>query len=275
MKYRILHRCINALKSTLIRVKDAQELSLQLQDLLAHPNFQLHTIELATFKFYTDLIKSLVKYSRQFGAPLSKSIKELLRALAKEEQALKQIWQSFSGGIAQFLVIVAITWGFIYSLELIINHHVSFPTILKVCVLQILGGFCYLVSFLLSYKREMGGFDQAFYTVYSVRSLLQAGLPLSMVLKQSQIQMFPNSKKFQYINTRIDYLTSHGLKQGGEVLVPLTEVIGDLWELHTSSYQKFNKILMLIKFVLLVLFFVPSYLLVTFDLVSGLMSYNL
>lgn len=280
---RALARALMVFKNTLVSSGSAQSLALQMQELLAHPNMQLQSIEMISFKFYTILIKSLVKYSRQFGAPLSRPLKELVAALRKEEQALKQMWQSFVGGLMQFLIVVMITWLFIYALKFIIDYQVTLSILYKVTLLQLLGGIFYFVGFVVSYQKVMGGFDQAFYSVYTMRSLLQAGLPLSMVLNRSQMHDFMNSatnsisnaKSFGHISKRLEYLTSHGLKQGAEILAPLNEIIDDLWVLHKNCFQHFNKLLLLIKFILLVMFFVPAYLLVSFDLVSGLMSHNL
>lgn len=270
----VMSFCNKVLMQVFIRPVRAQELHSQLQELLIHPNVNLQKIELVSFKFYTSLVMLLIKYSREFGSPLTGAIKELMRAIRSEEKALIVVWQSFWGGVWQFVTVSAITWGFMFALKEIIQHDVSAVTYLKVGLLQILGVILYVMSFVFSYLRVMRGFDKMFNALYSIRSLLKAGLPLSMVLKKSDLHSTPQHGHFSYIKQRLNYMTSQSLYQGGEVLEQLSEVIDDLWGIQEDYYKRFTKLLVFIKFSLLMIFFVPSYFLVTLDLISGPMGHN-
>lgn len=250
--------------------KNAQKLTLQIQRLIGTSNLNLQSINLVEFKFYTSLLLKLVSYSRQFGAQLNQPFREIIVALSKEEKFILKLRNTLFSSIFQFALISLLTWTFIYLLKEMVQFQVSNSSLVIILILQSLGLILFLLSFLPLQKKLLGDFEKAFFILYSLKGLMAVGIPFSKVLIYSDFENFPKSKQFNYSYLRLSELTKQAIAQGVNITNFIQEILEDLWLLQDQAFTKFNQFLQVLKFIFLAMFFLPSYLIVIFDLLNML-----
>jgi hypothetical protein len=246
-----------------------QKLILQLQQLQADQEI-LKSIELQNCKFYSDLIKKLIQYSRQFGSNLQGPTRELIKALKYERHFARNYYQSLFSGFMQFTLVTVMTWTFVYFVKLSIEIQFDTFWLLACGGLQLLGAIVYVLSFFVIYRIKLGHFSNAFYSLYTMRSLWGVGLPISLVVQKSEIGSIRKVSGMKFLLQRLETFTKLALSRGSSRHEDLDEMLEDLWMLHNDSFENFKRLLVGLKFIQLAVFYLPAYLMVVFALLSTL-----
>lgn len=261
---------LNKIKKMIKAPRNAQILIFQLQHLQSTNNINLSNVELVEFKFYTNLLKSIIALSRQYGHPLSKVIRQFISTLYYEEKFTKKLKDSVFSTLIQFLVISLITWLFIELLWQMVEIKIDSSVVLLIFSIQLSGVILFCLSTYFLYHKILSDFDRALFTIYSIKGLSQVGLSISKILALSKFEQFPKSNKFLFTYERLNQLTKQAITEGLAISKSIDDILEDLWLNQKHSFAKFRQILTINKFIFMAVFFLPSYLIVIFNLINNL-----
>ena len=229
---------------------------------------------LPQYKFYTNLLELLFENYRRLGIGIKKILPEIRSGMVKDLQFEKKIFDEIVSGLWQFMIIAVTTWSFVFLSSTLADIPRSWGTTLWMGVLQISGviAFFYLVSIFKSkifYK-----FSKSIEELYLFTSLLDVGLPLNEILSRSGILNgnLTSYKSFETISFRLNQLVSRLKETGLSPKEESQEIIREIWHLQEESFHKFTKIVQVLKFSILVFFFLPAYFLYLYSIFQFFME---
>ena len=228
--------------------------------------FQKRAEILPPYKFYTHLIKSILEYGRNFGAPVGKILHNLRQGLIKDRQFEIKFADEKKGGLAQFFLITCVTWAFLFICRQMIQ--VQTPLFYQIIIagLQITGVCLYLGGNYLLRKKLFLAFPPYIFTLTTLQALAQAEIPLGLILKKSGLGSLDNCFPLTHVHKAIEGLIDDWQSKGIPVQGRLNDLLEEIWFLQNTRFEHFLKISNLLKFFCLAGFFLSSYLLYLYSL---------
>ncbi|MDD4972796.1 MAG: hypothetical protein PHY93_00515 [Bacteriovorax sp.] len=229
---------------------------------------------LPRYKFYTNLLEQLFETHRRLGIGIKKFIPEIRSGLIRDLQFEKKVLDEIIGGLLQFLVIATTTWSFVFLSASLVQIPLSKSTIFFMLALQLGGVVVFFQLVKIVKSKTFLKFSKAIEELYLFSTLLEIGLPLNEILLRSGILQgnLINFKIFENLSDRIKKLIAR-LKETG--LTPrdeTQEIIREIWHLQEENFQKFTKIVQVLKFSILVFFFLPAYFLYLYSIFKFFME---
>ena len=218
-------------------------------------------MDLPEYKFYTAMIVHLMQYHRTLGIGLKKIIPELRQNLIKDIQFEQKIFSEVSSSFAQFFIICAVTWSFIFLSSSILNLPIRLGYALLIGLLQFFGVVFFLCLLKAIKTKMFSPFNSSFSELYFFSALYEVGVPLNDALLKSQLlsgdlivepKLSPLAERILKL---IDRLRQNGIPLGAE----LGEIKGEMWHLLEQEFIKFTKLLQMVKFFTLSFFYLPAY----------------
>ena len=229
---------------------------------------------LPQYKFYTNLLEVLFENYRRLGIGIKKILPEVRAGLIKDLQFEKKIFDETISGLLQFMIIAVTTWSFVFLSSRLAQIPISWSIIFLMVVLQIGGVFVFFYLLNLIKKRIFLKFTRAIEELYLFSSLLDIGLPLNEILSRSGILYgsLAKYKSFEVISKRMNQLVSRLKESGLSPKQESQEIIREIWHLQEESFVKFTKIVQVLKFSILVFFFLPAYFLYLYSIFKFFME---
>jgi hypothetical protein len=230
--------------------------------------------EIPRYKFFTVLVFKILDCARRFGGPRNVLLSGLKQGLVKDDHFERQIIEDRRAGYGQFFTVAAITWIFIF-----VSRHVAFisaPTgaILMVFGLHLLGLAAFHSLYQFHFQKCFAGFEEIFSCLYTCRSLLGVGLPLSLVVKEADTESIlkKGDMRFDGIRKRLSGLLQRLQKNGAPVEAALCDAISETWFLQEQAFETFKRRLLVIKYIVLIVFFLMAYFVYLFSILSGMLA---
>lgn len=271
-----IYRCLKALKpsSEFARGEKLLDEFSHWEMELSKGKIPVKESSLPKYKFFSSLVTSLLFHCVKLGTPLRKPLRNIRGALSKDLEYEKVIQEFFWGGIVQFVATGVMTWGFIhFSLQVL---KLNFPKwcYLLIGALQIIGMLFYIVGFFRLRRKALLSLEQLLGVLYSLESLSNAGLCVQKVVETSGIltlqEVGYRGKSFKRVISRTFQLISKWREVGQCPGHELGELLENLWFELRLSQNRFKKLLEGAKFLIMAVFFLGSYLLYLYLLVSEL-----
>lgn len=213
------------------------------------------------YKFYTGILEQLFESNRLLGIGIKKFIPEIRLAVIKDLQFEKKIFDEILSAFMQFLVIAATTWSFVFLSKSLVQIPLDGTTALFMLMLELVGAvvFFHLVNMLKT--KFFISFSRAVEELYLFTSLLEVGLPVNEVLQRSKIMQgsLMTHKNFHNLADRLKKLVSRMKESGLSPKEETHEIIREIWHLQEVHFQKFTKMVQVLKFSVLAFFFLPAY----------------
>jgi hypothetical protein len=244
----------------------AEQISLWVENLLYSPLMKSQVIPLK-FKHYSELIVMLQEQRFQKGVSIQSALAELLLAFAQEKEMLECLKKELFSSLAQFFIISAVTWGFVFSLKSIVQVSLEFWQLALIAFMEVIGLLLFLFVFFIQYERQFFGYSELFQQFYLTRSWWSANLALNQIHHHLNFDKLKNHSKFVPHLERLTHLLELAKKFGQVKSEHFSGVISGLWSMQFRDCQSFVQIISRLKFVIIVLFFVSSYLLITLFLI--------
>lgn len=225
--------------------------------------------ELSQYKFYTNLVHCVWSLAQTYGVPIRKILQEIRLGLIEDGKFERRIYKEFVGGIVQFLLLTGITWGFIHITQTLVSFKCSAFVLAIISGLQIMGLLIYWQVFRKYKSLVFAPYSGYFHALYSFKSLSSVGVSMKIVLEKSNIsKILAQSKKskFQGVNQRFEKMLARLQKKGMAVKGELEEISGELWYLLDQEFCSFSKRILVVKFMIITLFYLSSYFLFLFSL---------
>lgn len=226
--------------------------------------------DLPVYKFYHRLILLLNEQKIQMGIDITPALSELLQALARDRKFSKKVKTAFESSLAQFLLVCAITWIFHFFINYLLSLYLS-PSDLRILgLLQVTGLISFIAVFCLSFRQFFKYYPQLLELFYVCRSLWSANFPINQITHRLGTIALPTNKKFGHHLNKYQQLMELGQRYGTVADKDFDSLINGVWDQMEWEFEQFTKALILIKFLHLVLFFVPSYFLLLYFLLEKL-----
>ena len=248
--------------------KQAQLLIEKLGQLDVPEWFQREAGPLPLYKFFTSLIKSILQYGRNFGAPVGKILQNLRQGMIKDRQFEIKFVDERRGALAQFFLVTCITWTFLLICRQMVD--VKTPLVYQgtIAGLQILGTCIYLGGVVFLRRKLFYPFPPYIFTLTTLQALSQAEIPLGLILKKSKLQDLINGPPLCHIHGAVETLIDDWQTRGSPVQGRLKDLLEETWFLQEMRFDLFLKTSKLLKFFCLAVFFLSSYLLYLYSLFS-------
>lgn len=229
---------------------------------------------LPKYKFYTNLLEQLFESHRRLGIGIKKFIPEIRSGLIRDLQFEKKVFDELTSGFLQFLVIGATTWSFVFLSSSIVQIPLSKSIIFFMLILQ-LGGIVVFLQLVKKVKSKIfTKFSKAIEELYLFSSLLDVGMPLNEILLRSGILQgnLVSFKIFENLSDRLKKLIARLKEIGLSPREETQEIIREIWHLQEENFQKFTKIVQVLKFSVLAFFFLPAYFLYLYSIFKFFME---
>jgi hypothetical protein len=216
--------------------------------------------ELPRYKYFTNIIEDLIRNTRLYGTPIHGLLSEVKTALSKDIVFEKKINSSIGGGIYQMLLVASIGFIFLYITKLQLKLVFPLMDLINILLFQTLGISLFLV---LSFKLKMYHFSKLEHyikSLYIIRSINLANVPISKVYDKVCIDSLSETKKLKPFKDRVltilENIKNYG--EGGGENFEIT--INELWQSNEFQFDEFLSHLAALKLVILVVFFLGSFL---------------
>lgn len=230
--------------------------------------------DLPKYKFYTHLFEILYAANRSLGIGLKKIIPEIRNALLNDLKFEKKIRDEVLSAFLQFIAVIVTTWAFVYLSTKIAEIAVDKKIAIAMLLIQACGLFLFYQTEKICKKKIFEKFSSAIKEIYLFSCFLDVGLPLNEALLRSGISegaLFKH-KVFEGISKRLEGVIQRLKETGLSPKDEVHEIIGQIWQLQEEKFRFFTKYIQMLKFTLLVFFFLPAYFLYLYSIFKFFME---
>jgi hypothetical protein len=230
--------------------------------------------ELPRYKFYSEIIEGLLSMARKMGGNYQDSFLFLREGLKFDRQFEKKLKETTLGLWLQMLMMMGLTWAFIFGALTIVEIEVATLKLLMIISWQLLG--LGTLPLLLRYLRQklFGDIGVLWKMLYVLTSLARVPLSRSEIFQMAQVQKLESikQKNLLHLAEKLKEICHKALKQGGSYEEEVKYLMEELRFQEKWYFELFEKRLVAIKLMLLSVFFLPSYLAFIFLLLGDLMK---
>ena len=229
------------------------------------------TEDVPRYKFYTDLFLTLIRFNRTYGSPLKGPLSRLQQHLSRDIQFEQRVQGIRRESVAQFVLMSGIIWFFMLvagqAFELPRNIRVD----MSVAILQGMGWLCFYFLDGVLKRIHLKWFAGVAGPLYSFDSLLQTGLSCGEMIKISRIgealDIF--EKMFPRHHLRLEGMLRKWRERGAPLSEEWKLFLQEIWGQIEEKCGTYAKCLQVVKFLVLVLFFLSSYFVYLSSLFNG------
>jgi transposase len=230
------------------------------------------SIMLPEYKFYSGVINILLELSRKMGGTYQESLIFLRESLQGDMQFEKKMVETLRGVYLQMGMMMILTWSFIFAALKLVDLEIELKKLLMIFLWQISG--VGILPFLLKFfrKKYFSDIGQLWKILLILKSLSKVPLSRTEVLTYAGVQELKSIKQpsLEMIVSKLKEVCHKTLKFGTSYDEDLRYLMEELRFVEKWHYELFEKRLMVIKLVLLSVFFLPSYLVFIFFLLEDL-----
>jgi hypothetical protein len=231
-------------------------------------------MDLPRYKFYSDIVETLLSFARRMGGAYQDSFLFLRDGLQADLQFEKKMRELSLGCWIQILMIMVLTWAFIIGALSMVQIKVPWSHLVLLLIWQLLG----LISLpiLLNYfrKKLFADIGKLWKALYILTALAQIPISRSEIFALAGIKElnFIKQKSLEYLVEKLKSTCQHALKQGGTYEQEVKILMEELRFQEKWHFELFEKKLLIVKLSLLSIFFLPAYLSFIFMLLGDLMT---
>lgn len=229
---------------------------------------------LPKYKFYTDVVEVLLSLARRMGGNYQESLVFLRAGLQSDRQFEKKLKETILGMWFQMGLMVVLTWVFIVTALNLIDVKVSYFNLFLIFFWQGIG--LGTLPMLIKHFRNkfFGGIGKMWKMLYILNSLAKVPLSRTEVLTSAGVKDLNsiNQKALLHLVDKLKQTCQKALQQGGSYEEDVNALMEELRFQEKWHFELFEKRLLVIKLVLLAVFFLPSYLAFIFVLLGDLMG---
>ena len=227
--------------------------------------------EAPVYKFYTELFLTLIHFARTYGSPLREPLLVLQGHLSKDIQFERRVQGIRRESMAQFILMAAIIWFF----TLMASSTFELPRQGRVdgfiAGLQGGGWLCFHFFDGVLKRFFLKWFECVARPLLSFDSLLKTGLSCGEMIRISQVAEALDvlEKSFPEHHLRLEEMLKKWRDWGDPISSEWELFLQEIWTLLEEKCQIYAKYLQVVKFLVLVLFFLSSYFVYLSSLFSG------
>ena len=233
-----------------------------------------HKTELPRYKFFSELVEMLLSLARQWGAQYQQVFITLREILHQDLQFEKQLKEFLQGCWFQMILIVAMSWLFIILGTSWIKINFPLKYMIMIGGWQALGMLCFYLGMKILVKRYLGALGSFWKSLICLRSLSETALPRSEVVRMAGIRELDEYQHSEWkeFKIKVQHLGQWMLSAGTSPVKEIQYLMDELRFLEKHQIQVFQKMGHILKFSILVIFFIPAYFAFLFIIFSSLGS---
>ena len=261
--------------SLIIRKRPAEELENWLKKFNWNNRQELKDLgQLPAYKFYTEVVEVLLNLARRMGGNYQDSLLFLREGLQVDRQFEKKIKEATLGMWLQMGLMMVLTWTFIFGALSLVDIKISLSKLVLIFLWQATGLICmpFIMSFLR--KKYFGDIGKLWKMLFVLKSLVKVPLSRTEILTIAGIQELARIKQKSLLTIvyKLKETCHQTLKLGTSYEEDVKYLMEELRFQEKWHFELFEKRLLVLKLVLLSIFFLPSYLAFIFFLLGDLMA---
>ncbi|MCK5882510.1 MAG: hypothetical protein KAG61_02385, partial [Bacteriovoracaceae bacterium] len=186
-------------------------------------------IALPQYKFYTTLIKTILRGMREFGGDGREVLSSLKEAVAADLRFDRVLSELFNSALIQFLSIAFVTWAFALLAGHLTNFQATSLTLITVALLQVGGLFLFGFLFFRLRTKHFAPYTQCASILCNLRSMAKAGLSVQRTLEGLTLSELSSERELGSIKKRLERLIYSYSVLGAPISKELDYLISDLW----------------------------------------------
>jgi hypothetical protein len=207
------------------------------------------------------------------GADIFEGLKTIRSGLTLEIKNEMKVRSVESASIYQYLVLTVVTWVFV----LILRQQVAVDVFFLIGVsffLQVMGLMIHFALKKTIKARLFKDFDRYFEVLYSLKALCSIEIPISSLMERAGVTSLQKSpaKVLVPIHERLMVIVRSQLQGGQDPRTDLQNLSDELWHLRESCLEQYFKSLMVLRYSMVFLFYLPSFLVVIWGVMGKVMT---
>ncbi|OFZ72010.1 MAG: hypothetical protein A2451_10650 [Bdellovibrionales bacterium RIFOXYC2_FULL_39_8] len=219
--------------------------------------------DIPQYKFYTDILKKLIYYAKLYGGNFKESLSQLKKGVIKDIQFERALRKEVEGAYLQFFFISLITWFFVYMVGQSVEVKLSMLSKIFMLAMQLSGALFFALFYQRLQQLTFAPFWKFFNTIFIFQSLIGVGLSQKEIIhhaESSALTEDQRQRKFlSYLVLRLESLIFNWQRSGQPIGTELAEIQEELWFNVGQESIQFLKKLNIIKFLVVVLFYLSTY----------------
>lgn len=261
--------------SLIIRKKPAEELENWLKKFNWNNRQELKDLgQLPAYKFYTEVVEVLLNLARRMGGNYQDSLLFLREGLQVDRQFEKKIKEATLGMWLQMGLMMVLTWTFIFGALGLVDIKISLSKLILIFLWQATGLIFmpFIIRFLR--KKYFGDIGKLWKMLFVLKSLVKVPLSRTEILTIAGIQELVQIKQKSLLTIvhKLKETCHQTLKLGTSYEEDVKYLMEELRFQEKWHFELFEKRLLVLKLILLSIFFLPSYLAFIFLLLGDLMA---
>jgi hypothetical protein len=259
----------------IIRPNPAEDLEHWLKKFNWGQRSELHSQPtLPQYKFYTEILEIILGLARKVGGSYQDSLLFLRQGLQSDRQFEKKLRENILGAWVQMILMVVLTWLFIFCALTITNLSIDSFKLLGIAIWQAAGLMLlpYAVGFFR--RRLFGDIGKLWKMLYVLQCLVKVPLPRSDVLTAAGVTALKEirQKNLAHLVEKLKQTCQRTLQQGLSYEEDVQAMMEELRFQEKWHFELFEKRMTMVKLGLMAIFFLPSYLVFMFLLLGDLMQ---
>jgi len=231
-------------------------------------------VELPRYKFYSEVVETLLLLARKMGGKYQDSILFLREGLQTDLQSEKKNRELIFGTLFQMSFMVVVTWGFIAGASMLVEVKMNSMILVSIFAWQMLGLFSLLwliKYFRKKYFQEIGTLWKVLFVMKSLSKVPISRSEILQLAGASEIEKI-GQKNLQPLIEKLMHICQKSREQGFNSEYELSTLMNELRFIEKWHFELFEKRLVTVKLCLMAFFFLPSYLAFIFNLLGDLLA---
>jgi hypothetical protein len=226
--------------------------------------------ELSQYKFFTKIVESLQSSLVRYGTSLHAYLPKIKKALINDLRFEKKIKSELLGGLLQMVTVQAFCFIFVGCLYIQLSLSFTYSSLIVPLLIQALGYTLFIFIFFKIKKKMFAPLERYIETFYLISTLLFAKIPIGRIHEECKISTLPMNKELDIFKQRVSIIFQE-IKRCGTIQEQEMEIsIDELWFLFEYKFDSFLKHLAALKLIIIVFFFLSSFMLILMEVLGGL-----
>ena len=223
----------------------------QKQDLLKNPACE--------YKFYSNLLRTLLNSSQELGSGYVSQLKDIREALKIDKKNEVKFQQLYFEGMTQFLLVSILGWFFVFFIGSNFNVDIHPKIVLSKSTIDCFSFALFAFLFKKSTAYFLGNHGELLEFIYSFSSQFRAGLPLNEIVLRTKA----NDLKFDGFSNKFilpirEMIKNYSLK-GISPMDSLMQMLEEHQFLFELNFEKLNKRINVLRMSIIIVFLIPSF----------------
>lgn len=230
--------------------------------------------ELPRYKFFSELVEMLLSLARQWGAQYQQVFIVLREILHQDLEFEKQLKEFTQGCWFQMLLIVFMSWTFIILGTTWVKIQFPLSYMIMIGLWQGLGMLCFFFGIKILKTRYLAALGAFWKSLICLRSLSETALPRSEIIRLSNLKNLDgfSHPEWSDFRVKVQHLGQWVLTSGMSPSKEIQYLMEELRFLEKHQIQVFQKMANILKFLILIIFFIPAYFAFLFIIFTNLGS---